>query len=55
MFGRGQQAREQEERVERARLQELSEKDLMIEMLIELKRIDRRCQYIARKIGIYIN
>lgn len=53
MFGRGQQAREQEERIERARLQELSEKELMIEMLIELKRIDRRCNDIARKIVIW--
>ena len=56
MFGWGKQAQErraQEEQAERLRLQSLSEKELLIEMLIELKRVDRKCDDIARKIVIW--
>ena len=56
MFGLGKQAqerREQEEQIERMRLQSLSEKELLIEMLIELKRVDKKCDDIARKIVLY--
>ena len=56
MFGWGKQAqerREQEEQAERLRLQSLSEKELMIEMLIQLKRINVKCDDIARKIVIW--
>lgn len=41
---------EQEERTERERLMALSEKQLMVEILIELKRIGRKCDHIARNI-----
>lgn len=56
MFGWGKQAqerREQEEQADRLRLQSLSEKELMVEMLIQLKRINGKCDDIARKIVIY--
>ena len=59
MFGikqRIEERREQQrqaEQAERERLQALSEKELLIEMLIELKRVDRKCDDIARKIVIY--
>ena len=56
MFGWGKQAQErraQEEQAERLRLQSLSEKELLIEMLLELKRVDRKCGDIARKIVIW--
>ena len=59
MFGlkqRMEERREQQrqaEQAERERLQALSEKELLIEMLIELKRVDKKCDVIARKIVIY--
>ena len=59
MFGikqRIEERREQQrqaEQAEREQLQALSEKELLIEMLIELKRVDRKCDDIARKIVIY--
>lgn len=56
MLGWGKQAQEhraQEEQAERLRLQSLSEKELMIEMLILLKRINGKCDDIARKIIIW--
>jgi hypothetical protein len=40
---------------ERARLNQMTEKELMIEMIIELKKIDRKCDDIARKIVIWSN
>lgn len=58
MFGWNKQAqerREQEEQAERLRLRALSEKELMIEMLIELKRINRKCDDIGRKIVLWSN
>lgn len=59
MFGlkqRMEERREQQrqaEQAERERLQSLSEKELLIEMLIELKKVDKKCGEIARKIVIY--
>ena len=59
MFGlkqRMEERREQQrqaEQAERERLQALSEKELLIEMLIELKRVDKKCDDIATKIVIY--
>ena len=38
---------------ERERLNQMTEKELMIEMIIEMKKIDRRCDDIARKIVIW--
>ena len=56
MFGWGKQAqerREQEEQEERLRLEALSEKELMIELLIELKRIDRKIERVRRTVITY--
>ena len=59
MFGlkqRMEERREQQrqaEQAERERLQALSEKELLIEMLIELNRVDKKCDDIAKKIVIY--
>ena len=61
MFGWGKQAQEQREQAEQAeqaervRLQSLSEKEIMVEMLIELKRIDAKLDSIKRTIRIYGN
>lgn len=58
MFGWGKQAqeqKEQEEQAERVRLQSLLEKEIMVEMLIELKRIDAKLDSIERTIRIYGN
>lgn len=40
---------------EKARLMELSEKELLIEMILELKRISEKCDEIGRKIVIWSN
>ena len=56
MFGwgkRAQESRAQEEQAERMRLQSLSEKELLIEILIQLKRVNGKCDDIARKIVIW--
>jgi hypothetical protein len=58
MFGWGKQSqeqREQEEQAERVRLQSLSEKEILAEMLIELKRIEAKLDSINRTIRIYSN
>ena len=41
--------------VEKARLMELSEKELLVEMILELKRISEKCDEIGRKIVIWSN
>lgn len=41
------------EQDERDRLNNLSEKELLIEMILELKKIDNKCDDIARKIVIW--
>lgn len=38
---------------EKARLMELSEKELFVEMILELKRISEKCDEIGRKIVIW--
>lgn len=38
---------------EKARLMELSEKELLVEMILELKRISEKCDEIGRKIVIW--
>lgn len=38
---------------ERDRLSNLSEKELLIEIVLELKKIDNKCDDIARKIVIW--
>ena len=43
------------EQEERERLSSLSEKELMIETLIELKKISSKCDDIARKIVLWSN
>ena len=59
MFGKSKQARkeqeQQAEQMERMRLQNLSEKELLIEIVIELKRISNKCDDIGRKIVIWSN
>ncbi len=55
MFGRLRVNREEELRIEKERLNNLSEKELLIEMIMELKRIDQKCNDIARKIVIWSN
>jgi hypothetical protein len=41
------------EQDERDRLSNLSEKELLIKIVLELKRIDNKCNDIARKIVIW--
>ena len=55
MFGRLRVNREDELRIEKERLNNMSEKELLIEMIMELKRIDHKCDDIARKIVIWSN
>ena len=43
------------EQTERTRLMSLSEKELMVEMILELKRISSKCDEIGRKIVIWSN
>lgn len=38
---------------EKARLMELSEKELLVEMILELKRMSEKCDEIGRKIVIW--
>ena len=46
---------EEELRIEKERLNNMSEKELLVEMILELKKIDRKCDDIARKIVIWSN
>jgi uncharacterized protein Yka (UPF0111/DUF47 family) len=43
------------EQEEKNRLNNLSEKELLIEMILELKKIENKCDDIARKIVIWSN
>ena len=40
---------------EKARLMNLSEKELMVEMILEMKKISAKCDEIGWKIAIYGN
>ena len=53
MFGRLMHRNTVNEQEERGYLTSLSEKELMIEMLIELKKLNNKCDDIARKIVIW--
>ena len=55
MFGRFGINREEELHIEKERLNNMSEKELLVEMILELKKIDRKCDDIARKIVIWSN
>ena len=55
MFGRFRTNHEEELRLEKERLNNMGEKELLIEMILELKRIDKKCDDIARKIVVYSN
>ena len=48
-----QERREQEEREDRMRLQSLSEKELLVEILLELKKVNRNCNDIERQIVLW--
>ena len=55
MFDWLKKAPEIDPEAEKARLMELSEKELLIEMIRELKRISEKCDEIGRKIVIWRN
>ena len=55
MFERLRINREEELRIEKELLNNMSEKELLVEMILELKKIDRKCDDIARKIVIWSN
>lgn len=55
MFERLRINREEELRLEKERLNNMSEKELLVEIILELKKIDRKCDDIARKIVIWSN
>ena len=55
MFGRFRANYEEQLSMERDRLNGMSEKELLIEMIMELKRIDQKCDDLARKIVIWSN
>ena len=42
-------------KAEKAHLMELSEKELLVEMILKLKRISEKCDEIGRKIVIWSN
>ena len=46
---------EEQLRMEKERLNNMSEKELLIELVMELKKIDRKCDDIARKIVVWSN
>ena len=53
MFGWNKRVNLENEEFERERLNQMTEKELLVEMIIELKRIDVKCDDIARKIVIW--
>ena len=55
MFRRFRENYEEQFRLERERLNCMSEKELLIELVMELKKIDRKCDDIARKIVVWSN
>ena len=55
MFGRLMNKNVVNEQEERERLSKLSEKEVMIETIIELKKINNKCDDIARKIVLWSN
>ena len=55
MFGLFRNNYEEQLRSEKELLNSMSEKELLIEIILELKRIDQKCDDIARKIVIWSN
>ena len=55
MFGRFRANQEEELRSEKELLNSMNEKELLVELILELKRIDQKCDDIARKIVIWSN
>ena len=55
MFGLFRNDYEEQLRSEKERLKSMSEKELLIEMRLELKIIDQKCDDIATKIVIWSN
>ena len=55
MFGRFRANQEEELRLEKERMNNMSEKELLVELILELKKIDLKCDDIARKIAIWSN
>lgn len=55
MFRRFRESYEEQLRIEKERLNNMSEKELLIELVMELKKIDRKCDDIARKIVVWSN
>ena len=53
MFGWNKRVDLENEDIEREILNQMTEKELLVEMIIELKRIDVKCDDIARKIVIW--
>ena len=55
MFRQFRESYEEQLRIEKERLNNMSEKELLIELVMELKKIDRKCDDIARKIVVWSN
>lgn len=55
MFGRFRTNYEEQLRMEKDRLNNMSEKELLVELILELKKIDRKCDDIAQKIVVWSN
>ena len=55
MFGRFRANYEERLRLEKERLNNMSEKELLVELILEMKKIDWKCDDIARKIVIWSN
>ena len=55
MFGRFKDNYEEQLRLEKERLNNMSEKERLVELILEMKKIDRKCDDIARKIVIWSN
>ena len=55
IFGRFRANYEEQLRLEKERLNNMSEKELLVELILEMKKIDRKCDDIARKNIIWSN
>ena len=55
MFRRFRENYEEQLRREKEHFNNMSEKELLIELVMELKKIDRKCDDIARKIVVWSN
>ena len=55
MFERFRTNHEEQLRIEKERLNNMSEKELLVELILAMKKIDRKCDDIARKIVIWSN